>query len=164
PGKNLGAYGDAGMVTSNDAGFVARVRQLANHGGGANKYDNVVLGTNSRLDALQAAVLRVKLRHLDAWNRERRQRVFAYARALAGGALAPALSGAAARDGGAHRGPPPVAEARRPASGLDRSRGSPHNGERCRRLPRRCIEPAGHNAAPGAGDPRRRLRHTASDP
>ena len=83
PGKNLGAYGDAGMVTSNDAAFVARVRQLANHGAGANKYDNVVLGTNSRLDALQAAVLRVKLRHLDAWNRERRERVAAYAEALA---------------------------------------------------------------------------------
>jgi dTDP-4-amino-4,6-dideoxygalactose transaminase len=84
PGKNLGAYGDAGMVTSNDGAFVARVRQLANHGGGANKYDNVVVGTNSRLDTLQAAILRVKLRHLDGWNRERRQRVEAYGRALAG--------------------------------------------------------------------------------
>jgi dTDP-4-amino-4,6-dideoxygalactose transaminase len=71
------------MVTSNDAGFVARVRQLANHGGGANKYDNVVVGTNSRLDTLQAAILRVKLRHLDGWNRERRHRVEAYSRALA---------------------------------------------------------------------------------
>jgi dTDP-4-amino-4,6-dideoxygalactose transaminase len=84
PGKNLGAYGDAGMVTSNDAAFIAKLRQLANHGGGSNKYDNVVLGTNSRLDTLQAAVLRVKLRHLDAWNRERRQRVEAYDSALAG--------------------------------------------------------------------------------
>src|SRR5712691_5678503 len=84
PGKNLGAYGDAGMVVSNDADFVARVRQIANHGGGANKYDNVVLGTNSRVDTLQAAVLRVKLRHLDLWNRERRQRAEAYTKALAG--------------------------------------------------------------------------------
>jgi dTDP-4-amino-4,6-dideoxygalactose transaminase len=84
PGKNLGAYGDGGMVTSNDGDFVARVRQLANHGGGANKYDNVVVGTNSRLDTLQAAVLRVKLRHLDEWNRERRERVSAYTRALEG--------------------------------------------------------------------------------
>jgi len=83
PGKNLGAYGDAGMVVSNDAEFVARVRQIANHGGGANKYDNVVLGTNSRLDTLQAAVLRVKLRHLDSWNHERRERAEAYTRALA---------------------------------------------------------------------------------
>ena len=83
PGKNLGAYGDAGMVVSDDAEFVARVRQIANHGGGKNKYDNVVLGTNSRLDTLQAAVLRVKLRHLEAWNRERRQRAEAYTKALA---------------------------------------------------------------------------------
>ena len=84
PGKNLGAYGDAGAVTSNDAAFVAKVRQIANHGGGANKYDNVVVGTNSRLDTLQAAVLRVKLRHLDRWNAERAERARAYAEALAG--------------------------------------------------------------------------------
>jgi dTDP-4-amino-4,6-dideoxygalactose transaminase len=84
PGKNLGAYGDAGMVVSNDKDFVARVRQLANHGGGKDKYDNVVLGTNSRLDTLQAAILRVKLRHLDAWNRERAERAAAYSRALEG--------------------------------------------------------------------------------
>ena len=82
PGKNLGAYGDAGMVVSNDRDFVARVRQIANHGGGANKYDNVVLGTNSRLDTLQAAVLRVKLQHLDEWNRERRAIAQAYTKAL----------------------------------------------------------------------------------
>jgi dTDP-4-amino-4,6-dideoxygalactose transaminase len=85
PGKNLGAYGDAGMVVSNDREYAARVRQLANHGAGTNKYDNVVAGTNSRLDTLQAAVLRVKLRSLDAWNAERRERVDAYTRALAGG-------------------------------------------------------------------------------
>jgi dTDP-4-amino-4,6-dideoxygalactose transaminase len=84
PGKNLGAFGDAGMVTSNDAAFLARVRQMANHGGGTNKYDNVVLGTNSRLDALQAAILRIKLRHLEAWNGERRARVAAYDEALTG--------------------------------------------------------------------------------
>jgi len=84
PGKNLGAYGDAGAVTSNDAAFVAKVRQIANHGGGASKYDNLVVGTNSRLDTLQAAVLRVKLRHLDRWNAERAQRAGAYAEALAG--------------------------------------------------------------------------------
>jgi dTDP-4-amino-4,6-dideoxygalactose transaminase len=82
PAKNLGAYGDAGMVTSDDAGFVARVRRIANHGAGADKYDNIVLGTNSRLDTLQAAVLRVKLRHLDGWNEERRERVTRYHAAL----------------------------------------------------------------------------------
>jgi dTDP-4-amino-4,6-dideoxygalactose transaminase len=82
PGKNLGAYGDAGAVVSNDAEFIARVRQIANHGGGTNKYDNVVLGTNSRLDTLQAAILRAKLPHLDLWNDERRERAAAYTTAL----------------------------------------------------------------------------------
>lgn len=84
PGKNLGAFGDAGMVTSSDPAWLGRVRQMANHGAGENRYDNVVLGTNSRLDALQAAILRVKLRHLDTWNEERRTRVRAYDEALEG--------------------------------------------------------------------------------
>ena len=55
--------------TPTTTGSSRRVRQIANHGGGTNKYDNVVVGTNSRLDTLQAAVLRVKLRHLDALER-----------------------------------------------------------------------------------------------
>ena len=84
PSKNLGAYGDAGMVVSDDAAFVERVRQIANHGAGVHRYDNVVLGTNSRLDAIQAAVLRVKLRHLETWNAARRRRAEAYTRALDG--------------------------------------------------------------------------------
>jgi len=84
PGKNLGAYGDAGAVTTNDADFAARVRQIANHGGGTTKYDNVVLGTNSRLDALQAAVLRAKLRQLERWTAERLERALAYTRLLEG--------------------------------------------------------------------------------
>jgi dTDP-4-amino-4,6-dideoxygalactose transaminase len=84
PTKNLGAGGDAGMVVSSDEGFVARVRQIANHGAGAHRYDNVVLGTNSRLDSLQAAILRVKLRHLERWNAERAERAAAYSKALAG--------------------------------------------------------------------------------
>ncbi|MBW8857775.1 MAG: DegT/DnrJ/EryC1/StrS family aminotransferase, partial [Bradyrhizobium sp.] len=82
-GKNLGAYGDAGVVVTRDAEFARKVRQIANHGGGTNKYDNVVVGTNSRLDTLQAAILRVKLRHLEEWDGERRERVAAYDRALA---------------------------------------------------------------------------------
>ena len=84
PAKNLGAYGDAGMVTSSDAEFVARVRRIANHGAGTHQYDNVVLGTNSRLDTLQAAILRVKLRHLERWTEQRRSRATAYSRALEG--------------------------------------------------------------------------------
>jgi dTDP-4-amino-4,6-dideoxygalactose transaminase len=84
PTKNLGACGDAGMVTSSDADFIARVRQIANHGAGTHRYDNVVLGTNSRLDSVQAAILRIKLRHLDRWNAERAERAAAYSRALEG--------------------------------------------------------------------------------
>jgi dTDP-4-amino-4,6-dideoxygalactose transaminase len=84
PGKNLGAWGDAGMIVTDDAELAARVRQIANHGGGASKYDNVVVGTNSRLDTLQAALLRVKLRHLDDWNRARRARAADYSAALRG--------------------------------------------------------------------------------
>jgi dTDP-4-amino-4,6-dideoxygalactose transaminase len=84
PGKNLGAFGDGGMVVSSDREWLTLVRQMANHGAGANRYDNVVLGTNSRLDALQAAILRVKLRRLQSWNEARRARVFAYDAALSG--------------------------------------------------------------------------------
>ncbi len=83
PTKNLGAYGDAGMVTSSDAAFAARVRQVANHGAGSHRYDNVIVGTNSRLDSLQAAVLRVKLAHLERWNAERAERAALYSRLLA---------------------------------------------------------------------------------
>ena len=83
PAKNLGAYGDGGMVVSHDGELLGRLRQLANHGAGEHKYDNVVAGTNSRLDTLQAAVLRVKLRHLDEWHAEREERVRAYQAALA---------------------------------------------------------------------------------
>jgi len=70
--KNLGAYGDAGFVTSGDAARVARVRLLRSHGQ-ERKNEHVVYGLNSRLDELQAAVLRIKLRHLDARNRRRRE-------------------------------------------------------------------------------------------
>jgi dTDP-4-amino-4,6-dideoxygalactose transaminase len=91
PGKNLGAYGDAGAVVSNDKDFIAKVRQIANHGGGSNKYDNVIVGTNSRLDTLQAAILRAKLPHLQQWTDERRERAALYSKLLDGipGLVAP---------------------------------------------------------------------------
>lgn len=66
PGKNLGAYGDGGAITTNDPELAKRCRMIANHGRVA-KYDHMFDGRNSRLDNLQAAILRVKLRHLDAW-------------------------------------------------------------------------------------------------
>lgn len=71
PGKNLGALGDAGAVTSNDPEIARRVRAARDHGR-AGKYEHAVVGRNSRMDALQGAVLRAKLTHLDDWNRQRR--------------------------------------------------------------------------------------------
>jgi dTDP-4-amino-4,6-dideoxygalactose transaminase len=73
PGKNLGAFGDAGAVTTDDADLADRVRVLRNYGS-KKKYYNEVKGYNSRLDELQAAFLRVKLKKMDEWN-ERRRRV-----------------------------------------------------------------------------------------
>lgn len=70
PGKNLGAFGDAGAVTTNDSAIADRIRALRNYGSKA-KYYNEYKGVNSRLDELQAAILRVKLRYLDEWNARR---------------------------------------------------------------------------------------------
>jgi len=79
PSKNLGGAGDGGMLTSDDASFVDRLQILRNHGGHS-KYKYEVIGMNSRLDALQAAILRVKLKHLDSWSEGRRQNVARYAK------------------------------------------------------------------------------------
>jgi dTDP-4-amino-4,6-dideoxygalactose transaminase len=71
PAKNLGAYGDAGALTTNDAELAEKIRMMRNYGQ-REKYDHVYLAWNRRLDTIQAAVLRVKLRHLDRWNASRR--------------------------------------------------------------------------------------------
>jgi dTDP-4-amino-4,6-dideoxygalactose transaminase len=83
PGKNLGAYGDAGAVTTDDEVLAARVRLLGAHGS-PSKYQHTQIGFNSRLDTLQAVVLRAKLRRLRRWNDERRAAAARYDRLLDG--------------------------------------------------------------------------------
>ncbi len=84
PGKNLGALGDAGAVTTNDPDLADRVRCLANHGRAAGHHHHVMVGRNSRLDALQASLMSIKLEHLDDWNEHRRQRWGQYLERLCG--------------------------------------------------------------------------------
>lgn len=86
PGKNLGALGDGGAITTNRADLADRIRVLRNYGSRL-KYTNEVQGMNSRLDPLQAAVLREKLRVLDEWNDRRRRMASQYLNALAGTGL-----------------------------------------------------------------------------
>lgn len=82
PGKNLGAYGDAGCIVTNDSVLAKRCRMIANHGR-IGKYDHEFEGRNSRLDGLQAAILSVKLRHLDRWIDRRRAVATTYQARLA---------------------------------------------------------------------------------
>jgi dTDP-4-amino-4,6-dideoxygalactose transaminase len=81
PGKNLGAYGDGGAVVTSDYALAERLRRMRNYGQ-KKKYVHVEKGFNRRLDTLQAAILRVKLRHLDEWNSRRRQHARRYAELL----------------------------------------------------------------------------------
>ena len=89
PGKNLGAYGDGGAVVTNDSALAEQIRMVRNHGR-AEKYEHLTIGHNYRLDALQAAILGVKLERLDQWNAARREHAQAYNGKLAGlGAVTP---------------------------------------------------------------------------
>jgi UDP-2-acetamido-2-deoxy-ribo-hexuluronate aminotransferase len=83
PSKNLGAFGDGGMMVTSDDALAERMRMVAAHGSKV-RYYHEILGVNSRLDTLQAAILLVKAKHLDAWNAERRRAAARYTALLAG--------------------------------------------------------------------------------
>jgi dTDP-4-amino-4,6-dideoxygalactose transaminase len=87
PTKNLSAYGDAGMVTSQRSDWTEHMRRLRNHGS-PQRYLHDELGWNCRMDAIQGAILRVKLRYIEEWNRKRRKRAEAYGRLFAKHGLA----------------------------------------------------------------------------
>jgi dTDP-4-amino-4,6-dideoxygalactose transaminase len=87
PTKNLSAYGDAGMVTTSDLNLAEHMRNLRNHGS-PRRYHHEEFGWNCRIDAIQAAILRVKLPHIEIWNQQRRQRTKTYDRLLADAGLA----------------------------------------------------------------------------
>lgn len=86
PGKNLGALGDAGAVTTNDPDIASAIKRLGNYGS-ERKYIHTELGVNSRLDPIQAAILSVKLDHLDTWNARRKELAGMYHQALFGTGL-----------------------------------------------------------------------------
>jgi dTDP-4-amino-4,6-dideoxygalactose transaminase len=86
--KNLGAYGEAGMIVTSDPGIAKTCRMLRNHGQDS-RYYHPIMGVNGRIDEIQAAVLRVKLPHLDKWNESRRMLAQAYASGLPSSVLIP---------------------------------------------------------------------------
>ena len=91
PGKNLGAYGDAGMITTNREEIAQKVKLLRNHGRITKKYEHEIEGYSSRLDNLQAAILQVKLKYLNKWNNMRRKNARKYKELLnnIGGIITP---------------------------------------------------------------------------
>jgi dTDP-4-amino-4,6-dideoxygalactose transaminase len=84
PTKNLGAYGDGGMIVTNDGELAKKLKMMRTHGQEFGHYTHPILGTNSRLDELQAAILRVKLRYLEKWNEQRLRNASFYRQRLEG--------------------------------------------------------------------------------
>jgi dTDP-4-amino-4,6-dideoxygalactose transaminase len=98
PGKNLGAYGDAGAILTGDAELAQRLRMYANHGA-LRKHEHCIEGVNSRLDAMQAAILSAKLPHIHDWTRARQQVASWYNEALA---AIPGITAPRVRSGATH--------------------------------------------------------------
>lgn len=98
PSKNLGGFGDGGLVTTNDDRLAAAIRRLRVHGS-ERRYEHIEIGINGRLDALQAAVLRVKLGHLDAWTEARRRNAARYAALFSAAGMADLLAVPRVTDG-----------------------------------------------------------------
>jgi dTDP-4-amino-4,6-dideoxygalactose transaminase len=96
PTKNLSAYGDAGLVTTRDPEIAAHMRRLRNHGS-PRRYYHEEIGWNARMDAIQAAILRVKLPYVESWNEQRRERAANYDQLLADAGLLSGQSGAPIR-------------------------------------------------------------------
>lgn len=95
PSKNLGGYGDGGMIVTNSEELADKIRLIRNHGSSPKeKYLNLVLGTNSRLDAIQAAILHVKLKYLNEWSKKRREKSDYYSEKLGkiGGVAVPFIT------------------------------------------------------------------------
>ena len=84
PAKNLGAWGDAGAIITQDEGIATQVRLLRNHGSSRDKYCHEITAFNHRLDTLQAAILAIKLKYLDQWNESRREAAARYMQTLEG--------------------------------------------------------------------------------
>ena len=98
PGKNLGAYGDAGAIITDDDALAEKIRRFANHGS-LKKHDHEFEGINSRLDGIQAAVLSVKLKYIDEWNRRRYENAILYSKLLD---TTEGISTPKIREGGSH--------------------------------------------------------------
>ena len=161
PSKNLGAFGDGGMITANDPALAHKAKLLRNHGTEP-KYYHKLVGGNFRLDALQAAVLRIKLRYLDGWTAGRQQNAERYRRLFAGSGATGCCPPHRSPRAPAHL--QPVRDPHRPPRRRDGT--AEGTQDRARNLLPRAAAPAGVLREPGlsARQPARERARGARDP